>query len=730
MKKLIGFFLLSLFGSGLVAQGVVPRGDVAGKVRALFWGDDDQYSEVVAVPEKWKNESAVVIYQEFKYEYSSQILPPSVDFRESTRRRIKLLDKSAVDTYSEFSFTERFKVTGAFYGKGGRVYAGVKVIKSDGKETIIDLKDAVEVKNDDQETLKKIAIPDLEVGDIIDYYYYIYEPFLSREEHVFDPIISPLSGDYPIVKQNLEFKVGKNFFINFKSLNGAPELKMKDNSARKSVVYSLTDEDRDKDEGLRWYFPRRVEPMVKFQVVYARKARLEKSADAFLGEKEKVKKRVLPSEVLSFFQKRYTFGSTARDALKYLKAKGVAQNNAQQIVRTAYYYSRFEYLIYKVEPILFIQEGFIDYLPMSYGNFLNDDQFINVFGSILKQSKIDFDVIVAVPRTISDIESLLLRDEVTTMIRVNLKEPIFVSRFGLHSTINQVPEELEGVEAYELQLDDKYRLANIKKFEMPISSYESNQTITKANVTFSEQDKSVLEYQRSFQSKGHHKLRIQNDLLYPYDYLDEEYQDFDLEGYAERADVKEKKRATIREKVLARREADKERQREAFEANALSDMDIPIKSYDGYELVNYGRFDGEDFLFRDTFQLEGLVKRAGKNYILEAGKLIGGQVALQEKEFDRNADIYMPFARSFINEINIQLPKEYGVEGIENLQKSVENETGGFVSTAKVEQGYLKIRTFKYYKNNFEKAENWPKMVDFLEASFKFTQEKVLLKKQ
>ncbi len=698
------------------------------ETKALFWGADDPYAKITAIPEKWNKESAVIIYQEFNYEYEGTTR--SVDYRESTRRRIKLLDKSAVDTYSEFSFAERFKVEKGFYGKGGRVIAGVKVIKSDGTEMEIDMEDAVEVKNDAQEILKKIAVPNLEVGDVIDYYYYIYEPFVAMGEYIFEPIISPLNGAYPIMKQKLEFVVGKDFFINFNSLNGAPDLQVEDDSNKKKVIYSLKDENREKVDDLRWYYPRRVEPIVKFQVVYARKAKLERSAEAFLGEKEEVKSKVSKKEVFHYFQERYSFTSDVKSLNKYLKEQEIRKPNVLDMVKEAYYFFRYDRLISKIEPIIFIQEGYISYLPMSYGRFLDDDGFINLFGSFLKSNKIGFDVIAAVPRTISNIESLLLRDEITSMIRVNLKEPIYISRFGLHTTFNHIPEELEGVDAYELRLDDKFRMVSIGDCQIPKSSHVDNQSETITKVSFSEEDINLLEIERHCSHSGHNRTRTQNDLVYLYDYLDEEYKHFDLKPYLERADIKKKAKEKVRDKIEAKRETQEEQQLEAFEANAKSDMDMPIKSYETFEVLSLGRMEEEELSFKESFKMEGLVKRAGKNYILEAGKLIGGQVALKEKEKEREADVYMPFSRSFINEIKIKLPNGYTVEGLEKLNKKVENATGGFVSDANIADGFLEIKTLKYYKNNFEKADNWPLLVEFLEASYKFTQEKVLLKKQ
>ncbi len=720
MKKLGLVLCLIGIGFSIQAQSKVMR-----EIKEKFWHPTDPYQKVTDIPEKWANESAVILYQEYNYEYGGTTR--LVDYSESTRKRIKLLDKSAVEYYSEFSFAEKFKVTKGFSRKGGRVFAGVKVIKSNGQEKEIDLEDAVDIKNDDQETLKKIAVPDLEVGDIIDYYYYIYEPFRVTAEYIFEPIIATLSSEYPIVEQKLEFQVGRDFFINFNSLHGAPELTVADNSSRKATIYSLVDKDRKKRKDQRWFFARRVLPIVKFQVIYARNNWIERHVEAFIGKKGEVKKVVPKEEVLNYFSNHFSFKSDVRSINSHLKEKGVKSKT--EAVQEAYYFIRHRELISKIEPLMFYQEGYVSMLPLGFGGFMDEEGFINQFGSFLKSQDIDFDLVAAVPRTISNLDELLLRAEISLMLRVNLKTPMYISIFGFHTTAGKIPSELEGTEAYVLELDSKYNVESIGVIQLPVSDYKENRTETLTTVRFSE-DLKTLNLERDITHTGFNKAGPQNDLLNYYDFIDQDNTYFGTSPYIEQAMLRKKDREILREKLVAKRAEDKERQKERFESSASGDMDLTIKSYDTYRVEEMGRLPQDDrFKMQESFQLEELVKRAGKNLIFEAGKLIGGQVALREDEMEREEDLFMPYARSYQNTIKVTIPEGYTVEGLENLNKKVENETGGFVSSAKLDGQALTIETHKYYLNIFEKAQQWPAMVDFLEAAYKFTQEKILLKK-
>ena len=228
----------------------------------FFWGAKDTYKNANDIPEKWTNESAVIIYKNLNYDFHS--FGKSVTYTNSIRKRIKLLDNAAVEEFSEFTFTKRFKSSkGQFsWKRKGNTFVGVKVIKPDGTEAEIDVeKDAIEV---DGET--KLAISNLEVGDIIDYYYYKVEPFKSTYAFGFDPVETSLGEEYPIMDLKLYFETENDFFINFDSYNGAPDLKQITSEKRNIRRYELTENNIAKSEFTRWLYPLVESPSYNFQV--------------------------------------------------------------------------------------------------------------------------------------------------------------------------------------------------------------------------------------------------------------------------------------------------------------------------------------------------------------------------------------------------------------------------------------------------------------------------------
>jgi hypothetical protein len=135
--------------------------------------------------------------------------------------------------------------------------------------------------------------------------------------------------------------------------------------------------------------------------------------------------------------------------------------------------------------------------------------------------------------------------------------------------------------------------------------------------------------------------------------------------------------------------------------------------------------------FKEKFTLKKLVSRAGKNYIFEVGKLIGDQVKLEQSELaGRQVDIWLSHARTIENNISINIPAGYTVDGLQELNATIDNESGAFISSAKIENDQLLINTKKIYKKNFDKKETWSNYVAFLETAYKFSQSKIVLKKK
>ncbi|NOX48170.1 MAG: hypothetical protein GXO89_14450, partial [Chlorobi bacterium] len=131
---------------------------------AKIFGKSDKEFENTEIPGKWKDESAVVLARKIEYIYANE--KKEITFEKIYRSRVKLLDQAAVELYSEFYFIATNEI-------------GIRIIKPDGATDIVETSQAIEVENSVKipkeffslkVKYKKLAVPNLEVGDIIDYY--------------------------------------------------------------------------------------------------------------------------------------------------------------------------------------------------------------------------------------------------------------------------------------------------------------------------------------------------------------------------------------------------------------------------------------------------------------------------------------------------------------------------------------------------------------------------------
>ncbi|MCW4470876.1 DUF3857 domain-containing protein [Flavobacterium sp. MFBS3-15] len=698
------------------------------EIKEFFWGKNDAYKNSNTIPDKWKNESAVVIYKNENYDFHK--FGQNVTYISSVRKRIKLLDQAAVTEFSEFSFKDRFmssKGNGWSFKKGTNV-VGIKVVKPDGTEREINVNEEAVTADDE----KKIAISSLEVGDIIDFYYHSTEPFKSKFQYGFEPVEQTLGDDYPIMNLKLTFKTENDFFVNFNTYNGAPELKQIPTEDSGERRYELVATDIAKNDFPRWFYPLAELPCYKFQVYFARSGKFEEMATAYLPAKEDIiKQTVSKEEILNYYETKFRPYGDIGDIKDFLKKK-TFKSNAEK-VREVYYMTRHAYYTRYIEAFIADDTKIINpYEVYAYYKnpvFLRSEQeFINHFMVFLKDQKLDYDIIVATPRVNGSIKDLLIENNASVMLRVNAEEPVYLQFFTPYTNADQVNFTIEDSDAYVLKVSKGKKVTDIETIKLPASSYKDNFTKEVVNVALAP-DFTSMKINRESSLCGHNKDYEQGDKMYFFDYVYEDYNKYGTEQLLELVRNKKRKEQYTKE-FNALKEKLKEKQKKEFEESVETEYGFGIDDH-SLEITDTGRFGkAMPFTFKETFTIkDNLIKKAGGNYVFEIGKLIGEQIDLEDKEQNRTNNIYMSFPRSFEEEISMAIPEGYTVTGLDKLNKKVENAAGGFVSTATVEGNTLKVKAYKYYTKSYLPNSNWKDMVAFLDAAYQFTQEKVLLKK-
>lgn len=693
------------------------------EIRELFWGKSDKYSKANTVDDKWKDESAVIIYKSENYNYHK--FGSSVTYTSSIRKRIKLQDQAAVQEFSEFSFKDKFYSNKGMYTlRKGTNLVGIKIVKPNGKENEINVeKEAKDIDNE-----KKVAIAGLEVGDIIDFYYYSVEPFKSAYEFGFDPVETPLGDIYPTMELKLAFHTENDFFVNFNTYNGAPELKEISNKGGERD-YELVAKDIPKNDFPRWFSPLAELPCYKFQVFFARSGKFEKRADAFLSEKESViKKTVSKEDIFNYYNEKFRPQGDLEHINKFLKGKTFASD--EEKIREVYYFTRHEYFTQYIEAFV-VNEAKIFYPFEMYDNpifFQTEEAFINHFMSFLKKNDINYDIIIGTSRYNGSIEDLLIQKNVTILLKVNTKNPIYLEFFTPFSSADQFNYALENTKAYALQVSKGKKVVDSEQITLPSTAAKANLSKTVSNVSLID-GMTALKIKRESSLFGHLKENEQSEKLKFYDYVYEDYTKYGTEPLIDRVRNK-KKQEQYKKEFDALVKKYKDIQKENIKTALSEEFGFEIED-NSMTIKNTGRFGSNTpLVYEEEFSIKNnLIKKAGENYVVEIGKMLTSQIEIDKKEKERKNNIYMTFPRTLENEIVFEIPAGYTVSGLDKLNKKVENETGGFTSTASVSGNKLTIKTSKSYKNYFESNSNWNKMVLFLDAAYQFSQEKILLKK-
>ena len=714
MKKLLLLLLL------IATQNSFSQNKA--EIKELFWGKSDPYNKVTSVPEKWKNESAVIIYKSENYDYHK--FGSSVTYTSSIRKRIKLQDNAVVKEFSEFSFKDKFYSNKGYYKRAGSNTVGIKIVKPDGKEIEIDVeKDAKEVDKE-----KKIAIANLEVGDIIDFYYHSVEPFKSTLEFGFEPVETPFRDIYPTMEFKLSFHTENDFFVNFNTYNGAPELKEILNKGGKRD-YELSATDIPKNEFPRWFYALNELPCYKFQVFFARSGKFEKRAEAFLSENENVvKKTVSKEDIFNYYNEKFRPYGDLGQIFKFIKGKTFSSD--EEKVREVYYFTRHQYYTQYVEAFV-ANEANLFYPFALYDNpifFNTEEAFINHFMAFLKESKINYEIIVGTAKFNGSIEDLLIQKNVTVLLKVNTEKPLYLEFFTPFSSADQFNYLLENTKAYALQVSKGRRVVDSELITLPATTAKDNVSKTISTITLTD-GMSDLKIKRNCSYSGHMKEDEQSEKLKFYDFVNEDYSKYGTEPLIDRVRNK-KKQTQYRSEFDALIKKYKDNMTESAKKRLSEEFGFEIDD-NTLEIKNTGRFGSkEPFVYDEEFTIQNnLIKKAGENYVLEIGKILTSQVELDKKDKERKANIYMPFPRTIDNEIILEIPAGYTVSGLDKLTKNVTSETGGFTSNASISGNKLIIKTSKFYNNYYESNANWQKMVQFLDVAYQFSQEKILLKK-
>jgi hypothetical protein len=730
MKK-IGLFISLIFFVSLHSLSQVIKEELAAKLQSnmdAVWNNAGAEFTTNTIPDKWKSYSGVVIAQKTKWVFGKGSGSDKLDVYETTHKKIKLLDKDAVSSYSELYFRRGHESDGF----------SVHIIKKDGSIDTLSLLTAVRVEDNDdvpnaftpyfgkQSTIKnktksediyyKLAVSNLEPGDILDYCSIVFnDNDVSRMNSLeFDPVYYVCHRYYPVMNQQFEINTDEKSYVNSKSINGAPEFR--ESSAGGYKVFTWEDRDREKIKDTRWVNEYMALAMTKFQIIYSKNNNAE---DLFISDRGELKQSITADELAKKVNRIY-------EKMDASGGKKVTQDNIIANYTSSLLGST-EYLLRKTEAYDVGEEEFIKrlYYIMRhnnglYGNRLGSQYFAYVMLEKLKRKNIPADLIVTTSNSTTKMSDVIFGTELEWLVRAKGK---YIFNFNSNSNVYDAKEDFIGNEAYIITLGKAPAAAAVT---LPAVTPDDNTSIVTITASMDAAlDKTSVTSTTAY--KGISKADNEGPVLlytkvYDMDHLSY-YGDNELDN------LSDKKREEIDRLILARNEEFKKRKPEYMKRQLQNDYNNVV-SYDNFTIITDGRtFNKQELRYTESFVLSDLTRKAGNNYLVSVPGLMGGQVQIRPEDRQRKFDADVRYPKTFVWDISYTIPAGYTVKGLADLNQLVENETGAFVTKAVIEGNVLKLNIKKVYKQTIVKKENFNKMLEFIDAAYNFSQRRILLKR-
>jgi hypothetical protein len=659
-----------------------------------------------------------------------------MSYTNTDRTMVKINDKRALETYSEIEFQQMRKSYGYRTKSTFTSVVGVRVIKPDGKIVEVDATQSVATLDEKSDKQRKLAIPDLQVGDVLDFFY-------SDEYKMDDQDINSLTfflfNHIPVLSYSVHCELGKNVRVEYRTYNNAPDFEVS-SDAEKNQTLDLQVSDLQVYTDNLWINFIRSLPMIRMNIInednkLIARPRINTNLPGLM--KNPPQSHVINDTKWSASIESYGYNNSQyafKEVKKLLEKYKSNHPQATDDEISAFIYYAYRYYIHDAV------ESMDGVLVNNKRNYLRYNERVCVVAleRLINKlnSKAAYELGFTAEKDYPPLDEIFTRHDADFTILKSTDPHKLLAFPTTFTNAWYIPAKYEGEKtaAFLIENYGKYQEGKVKAqdkgiIELPASKSIDNQSIVNINVSI-DNSFSLLTLDRNVKLKGHLKAPFQQLLLLFEDYEAEERNYLGIEkSLKEELQAKGKLRKLIPDYEAAFAEARKE-QKDYFTEEAKQLYGKNFKEMLEYKIINSGIFhDNPDFVFRSKFTEEGFLNKAGNDYILNAGMLIGDQLHLSEQQRKRQLDIYIPFARDYEYEIAIRIPEGYSVKNIESLNKDIRNSCGQFKSTAEYKENQLLIRVSKIFEKSYERLEKWPQLLEILDAATDFTGQNVIIGK-
>lgn len=683
---------------------------LAQKVRQEVWSSTPADFQKRTVPDRYKNASAVILsyYRELSTDYYRKAtadlvlnlrLTRQIDCTDMERMLIQINDKKALKDYSEFTFkTKSRKWTWGYHHKTQTVL-GIRVIKKNGNVQEVSLDDYVDVKEgkNDKDLSQKIAVPGLEVGDCIDVFSLDQ---IDTQEQQLDPFYFVLRQDEPVLYTKVHCVLDQSLATVYRTMNGAPDFTQTTDKDKNAVLDMVMDKPVDAESSI-WYNSLEQSPFIemyitptKAKVAVVEKAMRQKGVRGNPDVTPILQDdwKLLKSYVSKGGYSPAGLPSTYKSVFKSAKKEGMsAEEKADRI------YS-FEY----------VSRG-------------ASQRVFNTVANYLRKLGVEIEMGITTPFGALPVDKLINYNSTSWFFRLKGTDVYYFP--GTYPKVaSEIPYIYQGRKAYMQDSEEQITI--------PVSQAEDNKSVTDMVVKL---DGTKLDISRKVTYSGEQKMYGQS-LVSPDNTL---FGSSQLEAYWRylKYDDKDPYSCYTKKESAELKGAFNE-----YRKNAIDPFKAEISSYhdgDPVQVGGYGvdcvgiRRDSSNFVYHVDYVMDGMVKRAGNNYLLSVGKLIGSSLKLEGKDRERIDDVWRKMA--FVDEWNIEipLPKGYKVsaEALKKIETSVANECGEFTVKATAGNESVKVYVRKCFAHRVEPVSNWSKLLALVDACSAFADKQMVIAK-
>ncbi len=246
MKTNLIIFLLVLLGSQGYAFGATNF-KFNKKAAERVWNTrNDIFDATMEIPDSLRQGASAVFiadYYNVTADREYYAMPKSTTNRTRrmrwNRRMVKLFDAKAIEDFSEHEFGNRVRLDANWFTFGGSDNAfGARIHKPDGTVKDVDIKESIAIlegkKGKEKDAVgRKIAIPGLEPGDVLEYFTYTEE--WLEDLDLPDVQIIPFD-DYPVAKLVVEGDFSPELTVEYRTYNGFHEPLVGSNEKGRNVL--------------------------------------------------------------------------------------------------------------------------------------------------------------------------------------------------------------------------------------------------------------------------------------------------------------------------------------------------------------------------------------------------------------------------------------------------------------------------------------------------------------